>query len=69
MEIKNYDDLLFFALNQRSIEMAAFAACEIAVQSDNFIHIRHPGIWMLGVFFSKSFLIAGVRLMLGDFKL
>ena len=32
----------------KSIEMAAFAACEIAVQSDNFIHIRHPefGCWV-----------------------
>ena len=37
--------------------MAAFAACEIAVQSDNFIHIRHPGIWMLGVFLVSLFLL------------
>ena len=37
--------------------MAAFAACEIAVQSDNFIHIRHRGIWMLGVFLVGLFLL------------
>jgi hypothetical protein len=57
LQIKNYDDLLFFAPNQGSIEMAAFAACEIAVQSDNFIHIRHRGIWMLGVFLVSLFLL------------
>jgi len=37
--------------------MAAFAACEIAVQSDNFIYIRHPGIWMLSVFLVSLFLL------------
>ena len=37
--------------------MAAFAACEIGEQSDNFIHIRHPGIWMLGVFLVSLFLL------------
>jgi hypothetical protein len=37
--------------------MVAFAACEIAVQSDNFIHIRHSGIWMLGVFLVGIFLL------------
>ena len=37
--------------------MAAFAACEITVQSDNFIHIRHLNIWMLGVFLVSLFLL------------
>ena len=37
--------------------MAAFAACEIVVQSDNFIHIRHSGIWMLGLFLVGVFLL------------
>ena len=37
--------------------MAALAACEIVVQSDNFIYIRHPSIWMLGLFLVDFFLL------------